>query len=255
MKFREQIIQIIQHCILSVDIPDYKETMEQIVFNFLNDIELSKLIEDYVPMLYIQEKDLKIIIEKCLVQLGIYYEIQEDAQVVHVSSSSYPVDGLQLFSFTPIPTECVELRKKEEIDRFLEISVKIMLRKQENKYICTKFSTCNTPTSSEINEQDIENIEKFIQKDIFNVLIISGINKTKLVYSFNSYQIEDGFELYNEMSEKEGPIFQHFVYSYHNLYSLYKSRKGKIYIMHSLNNYIISYIILEDDTWFRNRCI
>jgi hypothetical protein len=226
MDIQTQIKDIFQNCILSSATDDYEDTMEEIVFNLLMKSYLSKLIEGYEPRIYIPENELRTLMEECLFKLGFF--IKED--------NIYKLK---------------EKIKKEEIDRFLQASIKIMLREQENKYIYIRFSTCQTPISSEMTTEEIEKIEKFVVKDKFDILKIS---KRKMAYSLNTSQAKNGLDYYKTMLEKEGPIFETFAYpsSLHTLYSLYKSRQGKIYVLHSTDNYIVSYRIIKDETWFLN---
>lgn len=226
MDIQTQIKDIFQNCILSSATGDYEDTMEEIIFNLHINAHLSKLIEGYQPCIYVPEQDIKILIEECLFKLGFFtkedniYKLKEEI-------------------------------KKEEIDRFLKVAVKFMLHEQENKYIYLRFSTCQTPISSEITNEEMEKIERFVVKDKFDILKIS---KRKMAYSLNTNQAKNGLEYYKTMLEKEGPIFETFAYpfSLHTLYSLYKSKEGKIYVLHSTDNYIVSHRIIKDETWFRN---
>jgi hypothetical protein len=230
MDYRNQIIDILQNCILSSATCDYEDTMEEIIFNLLNKVYLKKLIEGYEPRIYIPEKELKILMEECLFKLGVFFTKKDDIY---------------------IPKENV---KKEEIERFLQVFIKIMLREQENKYIYVKFSTCKTPISSEMTTEEIEKMEKFVVKDKFDILKKS---KSQMTYSITSRNAKNGLEHYKTMLDKEGPIFETFAYpaSLHTLYSLYKSREGKIYVLHSTYDYIVSHRIIKNETWFRNLMI
>jgi hypothetical protein len=145
MDYRNQIIDILQNCILSSASNDFEDTMEDIIYNLLIKVHLSKLIEGYEPRIYIPEKELKTLMEECLFKLGFF--IKED----------------DIYK----PKENV---KKEEIERFLKVFIKILLYEQENKYIYMKFSTCKTPISSEMTSDEIEKIEKFVLKDKFDIL-------------------------------------------------------------------------------------
>ena len=229
MDIQTQIKDIFQNCILSSATGDYEDTMEEIIFNLHINAHLSKLIEGYQPYIYIPEKELKTLMEESLFKLG-FFTKKDDIY---------------------IPKENV---KKEEIDRFLKVAVKFMLREQENKYIYVKFSTCKTPISSEMTSEEIEKMEKFVLKDKFDIL---NISKTKMTYSITSRCAKVGLEYYKLMMKKKGPIFETFAYpaSLHTLYSLYKSKEGKIYVLHSTDNYIISHRIIKDETWFRNLMI
>jgi hypothetical protein len=229
MNIPEQIVKLIEDCILSCTSNDFEDTMEDIIYNLLIKVHLSKLIERYEPRIYIPEKELKILMEECLFKLGFFIKEHDIYK----------------------PKENV---KKEEIERFLKVFIKIMLREQENKYIYVKFSTCKTPISSEMTSDEIEKMEKFVLKDKFDILKIS---KTKMTYSITSRHAKDGLEYYRTMLDKKGPIFEIFAYpaSLHTLYSLYKSREGKIYVLHSTDDYVVSHRIIKDETWFRNLMI
>lgn len=227
MDIRNQIIDIFQKCILSSSTGNYEDTMEEIVFNLLMKSHLSKLIEGYQPCIYISEQDIKNLMEECLFKLGFF--TKEDDDIYKLKEDI----------------------KKEEVEIFLKASIKIMLNEQENKYIYIRFSTCKTPVSSEMTSEEIEKMEKFVVKDKFDILKIS---KRKMAYSLTTRHSKNGLDYYKTMLEKEGPIFETFAYpsSLHTLYSLYKSREGNFYVLHSIDNYIVSYRMIKDETWFLN---
>jgi hypothetical protein len=210
MSFRELIIDIIQKSIISVEVTDWDDASEEIISNLLS-LDFCKLIENYQPC----------------------------------TDDELYVDKDQLKSI--IKNSFVKSVGEEEEDRFITTGIRILINKQKGKYINISFSTCPNP-ETQLQEKDIQKIEKLIQKEKFNYLNKKGV----MVRSISSSQAREGLRIYNNMLNEKRPSCNIFAYpaNFCSLYYLYKSINGKIYILYSLSGFINYYQLIEDEGWF-----
>lgn len=142
---------------------------------------------------------------------------------------------------------------EEEITRFLETGTKILIRKQQNKYINISFSTCPVPETGEpLTFKTYYKLDKFVKNEKFNYLNIKGLTR-----QINSFHAERGLQLYHEMIRNDCPgceLFAHpatpnLIY----LYILFLSLDGNMYILFSSYGFLTYYLLIKDDSWFRNQ--
>ena len=142
---------------------------------------------------------------------------------------------------------------EEEIERFLETGTKILVRKQQNKYINIRFSTCPVPETGEpLTFKTYYKLDKFVKNEKFNYLNIKGLTR-----QINSFHVERGLQIYHEMIRNDCPGCELFAYpaspnlSY--LYILFLSLDGNMYILFSSYGFLTHYLLIKDDSWFRNQ--
>ena len=142
---------------------------------------------------------------------------------------------------------------EEEITRFLETGTKILIRKQQNKYINISFSTCPVPETGEpLTFKTYYKLDKFVKNEKFNYLNIKGLTR-----QINSFHAEKGLQLYHEMIRCGCPGCELFAYpaspNLIYLYILFLSLDGNMYILFSSYNFLTHYLLIKDDSWFRNQ--
>ena len=142
---------------------------------------------------------------------------------------------------------------EEEITRFLETGTKILIRKQQNKYINISFSTCPVPETGEpLTFKTYYKLDKFVKNEKFNYLNIKGLTR-----QINSFHAERGLKIYHEMIRNGCPGCELFAYpacpNLIYLYILFLSLDGNMYILFSSYNYLTHYLLIKDDSWFRNQ--
>ena len=179
---KEQIVEIIKANIDSLETKNWDDFMEQVIFNFL-EIDFTSLIQDYQPC---SENDLYLSEFQLMETIGVF--------------TFHKLSGL----------------KEEEIRRFLKTGVKILVKKQQNKYFNTSFSTCPIPeTGKTITAKTYEKLDKFVKNEKFNYL-----NKKGITSQINSNHAKVGTILYNEMVRNGSPRCEIFA-SPANLIHLY----------------------------------
>jgi len=230
MSFTEQIIDIIQQNIVSVETKNWSDASEEIISNLL-ELDFNRMIDNYQPCtdpLYISKQELQLLIKNSLFQLSPFF--------TKVSDETY----------VPNKNENIS---EEEIERIVETGIKILVRKQEGNYINITFSTCPNP-ETQLREKDIQKIESFIQKEKFNYLN----KKSVITRSITTSQAKYGLCIYNELLNAPCPSCEIFAYpaNLSTLFYLYKSINGNIYILYSLSGFITYYQLIEDEKWFNN---
>jgi len=228
MPFTKQIIEIIQKSIVSVETDDWDDASEEIISNLLS-LDFKNLIDNYQPCttpLYISKQELILLIKKSLFKLSAFF--------TKVSDENY------------VPKENIS---QEEIERIIETGVKILVKKQEDKYINISFSTCPNP-ETQLREKDIQKVERLIQKEKFNYLN----RKYVMTRSITIAQARYGLRIYRDMLNAKCPSCEIFAYPANlcTLYYLYKSINGKMYVLYSLSGFINYYQLIEDESWFNN---
>lgn len=218
------INSFIKNAIISVKADDWDEAREEIINNLYGIDEFSEIINNYIPCkkkLYISKEQLKQQIKKYLFRLDKFF--------IKMIDEILPIKGVN----------------EEEIDDIISLGTKIIIYKQQEKYLCLNFTFCPCP-SLPINEKEIEKIEKFIKiekyccTDPFN-----GININDLLeglYLYKSFVRNTNTCLYDTFGQNG---------SYGHLYSLYKSKDGTIYFLDIWNlECIISYTIIKNEKLF-----
>ena len=140
---------------------------------------------------------------------------------------------------------------EEEIQRFLETGTKILIRKQQNKYINVSFSTCPVPETGEpLTFKTYEKLDKFVKNEKFNYL-----NKKGIISQINAWHAKAGLKLYNKMLRCGAPGCEIFAYPANliHLYILYLSLDGNMYVLFSSFGFLTHYLLIKDDSWFRNQ--
>ena len=226
MSFTEQLIDIIQKSIISVDTDEFDDACEEIISNLLL-LDFKNIIDNYQPCtttLYISKQELSLLVNKSLFKLSTIF--------TKVSDETY------------VPKKNIS---KKELERLVETGVKILAEKQQGNNINISFSTCPDP-ETQLREKDIQKVERLIQKEKFNYLN----KKSVMSRSITIQNYRTGLNMYRKMLNAPSPSCGIFVYSASltYLYYLYKSVGGKMYILYSLNGFIDYYQLIEDDSWF-----
>jgi hypothetical protein len=140
---------------------------------------------------------------------------------------------------------------EEEIKRFLETGTKILIRKQQNKYINVSYSTCPVPETGEpLSFKTYYKLDKFVKNEKFNYL-----NKKGISFQINTRDAKTGLKLYEEMKRNNYPHCEIFAYPANliQLYMLYLSLDGNMYILFTSYGFLTYYLLITDDSWFRNQ--
>lgn len=266
---KQQVVGIIKTNIASLQTKDWDDLSEQIIFNFLG-IDFMKLINDYQPCdendLYVSESDLMEIMDTFTFYKLSYNNLDLPKNVVE---TSYNLNKIYNFFIEKLQKEekkqddtieydesiIIKVEKtkeeiiKEEITRFLETGTKILIRKQQNKYINTSFSTCPIPETGELSVETYYKLDKFVKNEKFNYL-----NKKGITSQINSSHAKTGIVLYNQMLRNGSPCCEIFASPANliQLYILYLSFDGNMYILFSSYNFLTYYLLIKDDSWFRN---
>lgn len=225
MSIKKIILKQMKESILSVKNENWDEARTQIIHNLYNIEDFDKIIENFIPCnkkLYISKEIIEKKIEDYLFRLEQFF-IKDSHGTI-------------------IPKENIY---EDEITEIINLGTEIIIHKQEDEYYCLNFTICHCPSTIYINNKEIEQLEKFIKIDKYKNNHPFQISIDHSIY---------GLEVYKYMiSNPNNCIYTSIGNNgcYSQVFSLYKSNNGSIYLLEiSCFEYVVSYILIENKKWF-----